>query len=100
MNKEKIISVAFAFGLAVWFLTTIYVSIHKFLNFFIETNPYIAEKILALSFIWVLTIALYNYKKKRDLTGLSNNLNDIKNSLRTPPKKECKTCKQRQSGNV
>lgn len=96
---EKNRSYLFMFGLIVWVLASIYLSLNSILGLFIETNPYIAKFLSSIGFIIMAGIGSYNYYKNGQVIDRSGETTiNIGNQNKTP--KSCKTCKQRKNGNV
>ena len=90
---KKYITFLFGFGLVTWFLTATYLSLNSIVNIFYNTDPYIAKYILAGSFIWTVSIGVYNMYKVGDFTNLTPN------APKQSPKTGCRACK-RKNGNV
>lgn len=86
---KKFINFSFAFGLATWFLTAVYLSVNSLFNIFVETDPSISKGILAGSFLWTLGIGIYNKYNGGDLSTVTKGLQDMKNERK---KSGCKTC--------
>lgn len=76
---KKFINLSFAFGLVIWFLTTIYLSVNSLFNIFVETDPYIAKYILAGSFVWTTGFGIYNKIKGGDFTSFKNDVQSLNN---------------------
>lgn len=87
---KKFMNLSFTIGLVIWFLTAIYMSVVSVFDIFMNTNPYIANYILAGSFLWVTGFGIYNKIKNNDFINL-NQLEDMKTNRKTG----CKSCKKK-----
>lgn len=98
MNKtiKKYIAVSFGIGLTIWFATSLYLSLISVIGLFVNTDPYIANRILAASFLLVGIIGTYNYIKRGDINSLKDDIPTI-NLGNKKSKSKCRTCK---NGNV
>lgn len=92
--KEKTKATIFSIGLAIWFLTSIYMSINSIFGLFIDTNPFIARWILSISFIWSVTMGFGNKIKKNDFFGLEKNV-DTENPNKSKKRSGCSSCKKK-----
>lgn len=89
---KKFINIAFASGLAVWFVTAIYLSVNSIIGIFTEVNPTISKMILAGSFLWTLGFGIYNKTKGGNLTQIGADLKISKEENTGQKKPGCKTC--------
>ena len=95
---KKFINISFGLGLAIWFLTSVYLSINTLFSIFIDTDPYIAKTIFGFSFLYMVVIGTINYINGGDFTKMGNDLQRLtQQNLKGPNTKKigCKTCKQR-----
>jgi len=51
---KKFINISFGLGLAIWFLTSVYLSVNTLFSIFIDTDPYIAKTMGLVFYIWLL----------------------------------------------
>ena len=95
---KKFINISFGLGLAIWFLTSVYLSVNTLFSIFIDTDPYIAKTIFGFSFLYMVVIGTINLINGGDFTKMGNDLQRLKQqNLKGPNTKKigCKTCKQR-----
>lgn len=91
--RKYITTFLFGLGLVTWFSTAIYLSLNSIVDIFYDTDPYIAKFILVTSFIWTVSIGVYNVYKVGDFTNLNPN------APKQSPKTGCRACKPK-NGNV
>jgi len=92
--KEKTKATIFSIGLAIWFLTSIYMSINSIFGLFIETDPFIARWILSISFLWSIIMGVEN-KIVRDGFFNAEKTDTTENSNKPKKKTGCSSCKKK-----
>lgn len=91
---KKTLSNLFMVNLAIWFLTSGYISLNSFVGFFVTTDPYIAKFLSAISFLTLVILGSYNYYKTGNVTNNQNGAEiNIGNQKSSPS--GCRTCKNR-----
>lgn len=94
---KKFLSTTFGFGLAIWFMTAIYLSVHSVINIFTDTDPYIAKTIFAGSFLTITSIGIYNKITGGEFTYL-NDIASLSKGVEADLKIKqggCKSCKNK-----
>lgn len=91
---KKFLNISFAIGLAIWFLTAVYLSVNSLIGIFVEVNPTTSKYILAGSFVYLLGVGIFNKVKGGDFTQIGQDLHQLKQN-REEKKAGCKTCKQK-----
>ena len=90
---KKFINISFAFGLAIWFLSAVYLSVNSLIGIFVDVNPTTSKYILAGSFLYLLIVGIFNRVKSGDFTQMGHDLHQLKQN-REEKKAGCKTCGQ------
>jgi hypothetical protein len=91
---KKFLNISFAFGLAIWFLAAVYLSVNSLIGIFVDVNPTTSKYILAGSFVYLLGVGIFNKIKGGDFTQMGQDLHQLK-QIKEEKKAGCKTCKQK-----